>query len=168
MKKLLAVLALALSVNVYAFEMKDCEVKFSPNGGVADMITGFIDSAQSKVRVLAYSFTRLEIAESLVNAKKRGVDVRAVLDQSNDGYRYSKAPLLIKAGIPTFYDRKHAIMHNKVIIIDDNIIMTGSYNFSGNAEWSNGENYIKCVSPDAASFYDENYGVHEAHSDRAK
>jgi phosphatidylserine/phosphatidylglycerophosphate/cardiolipin synthase-like enzyme len=68
--------------------------------------------------------------------------VQAVLDESNNTAKYSAATFLLHAGIPTFIDAKHAIAHNKIIIIDGRTVITGSFNFTKAAEERNAENLL--------------------------
>ncbi|HOF77241.1 MAG TPA: phospholipase D-like domain-containing protein [Smithellaceae bacterium] len=74
------------------------------------------------------------IAAALVRAHKRGIDVRVILDKNQKKDGYSSATFLKNAGIPTFIDSAHAIAHNKVMIIDAETVITGSFNFTKAAE----------------------------------
>lgn len=60
--------------------------------------------------------------------------VEVILDKSQRTEKYSSADLLAHAGIPTYIDTKHQIAHNKIIIIDTKRVLTGSFNFTKNAE----------------------------------
>lgn len=86
-----------------------------------------LGKAKSEVLVQAYSFTSKEIAKALVDALKRGVHVEVVLDKSNRNKKgkYSAADFTAHAGIPTFIDSAHAIAHNKVMVIDKEVVITG-------------------------------------------
>src|SRR3989304_5495849 len=94
------------------------QVCFSPKGGCTEAIINEIDRAKSEILVQAYSFTSAPIAKSLVSAHKRGVRVQAILDKSQRSEKYTSATFLSNAGIPTYIDSKHAIAHNKIMIID--------------------------------------------------
>lgn len=94
-----------------------------------------IVSATPHIR--AYSFTSAPIAKALVDAHKRDVKVQAILDKSQRSEEFTSATFLTNAGIPTFIDDKHAIAHNKVMIIDSTKVITGSFNFTKAAEESN-------------------------------
>ena len=96
----------------------ELEVAFSPNGGGTDLIIKVIHSAKTSIRVLAYSFTSAPIAQALVEAHKRSVDVQVVVDKSQKSEKYTSATFVANAGIPIRIDSKHAIAHNKVIIVD--------------------------------------------------
>ena len=108
------------------------------------MIVSILDHAQSQIRLQAYGFTSLPILTALVSAKHRGVDVVVILDKSDDrassGRSGSGAEFVARAGIPVFIDYRPAIAHNKVIVIDRHMVVTGSYNFTAAAEHRNTEN----------------------------
>lgn len=89
-----------------------------------------------------YSFTSAAIAQALVNAHKRGVAVQVILDKGQRTERYSSADFLAHAGIPTFIEARHAIAHNKIMIIDGAVVVTGSFNFTKAAENNNAENLL--------------------------
>jgi phosphatidylserine/phosphatidylglycerophosphate/cardiolipin synthase-like enzyme len=120
----------------------ELEVAFSPHGGCTTLVVKVIDSAKTSVRVLAYSFTSAPIAKALVDAHKRGVDVQVVVDKSQRSARYTSATFIANAGIPTRIDFKHAIAHNKVIIVDGRTVEQGSFNYTKAAENSNAENVL--------------------------
>ena len=119
------------------------DVAFSPNGGVTNLVLQTINQSHSSILVEAYSFTSKEIATALVNAKKRGVMIKIILDKSqvNKG-KYSSAKFFANQGFNLHIDTKHQIFHNKVMIIDDNTIITGSFNFTNAAEKKNAENLL--------------------------
>jgi phosphatidylserine/phosphatidylglycerophosphate/cardiolipin synthase-like enzyme len=106
------------------------------------------------------------IAGAVVAAHRRGVKVTVLLDKSNRREKYSAADFLRNAGVPTFIDSKHAIAHNKVMVIDDATVITGSFNFSKAAEEDNAENLL--IIRDArelASKYTANWQHHAKHSE---
>jgi phosphatidylserine/phosphatidylglycerophosphate/cardiolipin synthase-like enzyme len=143
------------------------EVYFSPHGGCTDAVVREIESARSTILVQAYSFTSSPIAKALVDARKRGVRVQAILDKSElkEG-SYSEADFLAHVGVPTLIDAEHAIAHNKVIILDGQVVLTGSFNFTRQAETSNAENLLVIRSPALARQYTANWQLHAEHSER--
>lgn len=140
-------------------------VYFSPSGGATDAVVRELNAAQTQVLVQAYSFTSAPIAKALVDAHKRGVKVLAVLDKSNETDKYSAATFLHNAGMPPLIDDQHAIAHAKVMVIDSETIVTGSFNFTKAAEERNAENLL--VIKDASELvraYEQNIRMHAAHS----
>ncbi|MFZ1037152.1 MAG: phospholipase D family protein, partial [Smithella sp.] len=124
--------------------LKDTPVKayFSPKGGCTDAIINEIEQAKTEIKVQAYSFTSAPITKALVSAHKKGIKVQVILDKSQCSERYISATFLLNAGIPIYIDAAHAIAHNKIIIIDQDTIITGSFNFTKAAEEKNAENLL--------------------------
>jgi phosphatidylserine/phosphatidylglycerophosphate/cardiolipin synthase-like enzyme len=141
------------------------ETYFSPKGGVTDAVVREIDAAEQTIFVQAYSFTSAKIAEALVNAHRRGVVVHVILDRSNVGEKYSYADFLAHSGVPVLIDARHEIAHNKIMILDGQVVITGSFNFTKQAETSNAENLLVIRDRQIAERYLENWHDHEAHSE---
>ena len=141
------------------------QVYFSPRGGATDAVVNALDHATNAVLVQAYSFTSAPIAQALVNAHRRGIKVQVILDHSQRTEKYSEADFLKNSGIPTLIDARHAIAHNKIIIIDGYLIITGSFNFTRAAEEHNAENLLLIKHPVLAQQYIANWQAHEQHSE---
>lgn len=161
---LLLLLFLSGSLRTVAEDLT-AQVFFSPGGNCTAACVTEIANAKKSILVQAYSFTSLPIARALVEAKKRGVSVVAVLDKSQRTEKYTSADFIAHAGIPTFIDDKHAIAHNKVMIIDDAVVITGSFNFSKAAEERNAENLLVLRDEKLAARYVANWKTHKAHSE---
>jgi phosphatidylserine/phosphatidylglycerophosphate/cardiolipin synthase-like enzyme len=123
-----------------------------------------ISQAKQEILVQAYSFTSKDIAKALVAAHKRGVRTVIILDKSNQSKRYSAADFTFNMGIPTYIDAKHATAHNKVMIIDKETVITGSFNFTKAAEERNAENLLILRSKELAERYIANWEKHKQHS----
>jgi phosphatidylserine/phosphatidylglycerophosphate/cardiolipin synthase-like enzyme len=141
------------------------QVYFSPKGGATEAVVAALDHATNAVLVQAYSFTSAPIAKALVEAHRRGVDVQVILDHSQRTEKYSEADFLKNSGIPTLIDAQHAIAHNKIMIIDGYVVLTGSFNFTKAAEEHNAENLLVINDPVLAKRYIENWHAHEQHSE---
>jgi phosphatidylserine/phosphatidylglycerophosphate/cardiolipin synthase-like enzyme len=141
------------------------EICFSPHGGCTEAVVSEIDHARTSILVQAYSFTSVPIAKALVDAHHRGVQVHAILDHSQRSEKYTEADFLVHAGIPTLIDAKHAIAHNKVMVIDGQVVLTGSFNFTKAAEESNAENLLIIRDEAIAAKYTANWQQHAAHSE---
>jgi phosphatidylserine/phosphatidylglycerophosphate/cardiolipin synthase-like enzyme len=124
-----------------------------------------LGQATNSVLVQAYSFTSAPIAKALVDAHRRGVKVQVILDRSQRTEKYSEADFLKNNGIPTLIDDQHAIAHNKIMIVDGYIIITGSFNFTKAAEEHNAENLLVINDPELAKKYTANWQAHEQHSE---
>ncbi len=143
------------------------QVYFSPNGGCTKAIVEALNRAKSEVLIQAYSFTSKEIAKALLDAHKRGVHTEILLDKSNRSKsgKYSAADFTAHAGIPTYIDPAHAIAHNKIMIIDKSIVITGSFNFTRAAEDHNAENLLIIHDGKLAQLYIQNWETHKKHSE---
>ena len=137
-----------------ASEVNTC---FTPPAGCGAVIAGLISKAQDSIYIQAYGFTSGEIAKALINAHERGVKVRVLLDKSNIGAKHSKMRDIRKAGIEVSIDKVSGIAHNKVIIIDKQKVITGSFNFTASADIRNTENVIIVNDREVAKRYLENW-----------
>lgn len=140
-------------------------VCFTPGDQCADDLIARIDAAKLSIRVQAYSFTSKDIADALIRARSRGVDVIAILDKSQTRERYSMIDEMKDGGILVYIDDCCAIAHNKVMIIDERIVVTGSYNFTKSAEVRNAENMLIIDDPTLAARYLDNWQKHRQGSD---
>lgn len=162
-------LALCLAFPVFAapatYHPASVQVWFSPKGGCTEAVVATINAATKSVRVQAYSFTSAAIAAAVVAAHKRGIDVQVVLDKSQRTEKYSSADFLVNGGVPTFIDAKHAIAHNKIIVVDGLLVLTGSFNFTKSAEEKNAENLLLITDAKLAAAYLANWQEHREHAD---
>jgi phosphatidylserine/phosphatidylglycerophosphate/cardiolipin synthase-like enzyme len=140
-------------------------VYFAPGGSPTKAVVAELAAAHRTVHVQAYSFTSAPIAKALVDAKRRGVNVEAILDKSNERAQYSSADFLAHEGVETYIDSRHAIAHNKIMIIDDSIVLTGSFNYTKAAEEKNAENLLVVRDESLAREYEANWEKHLAHSE---
>lgn len=141
------------------------DVLFSPDGGCQDRIIAEIKKAKKRIRVQMYMFTSKEIADALADAKKHGVDCEIMVDKSQEKMTYGRLPVLNRAGVSLLVDAEHEIANNKIMLIDDDVILTGSYNYTKAAEDKNAENLL-IIKGHAEVFarYSANYDAHKAHS----
>jgi len=146
-------------------KLTNWQIYFSPHGGCTEAIIRELNKAQSTILVQAYSFTSAPIAKALLNAHKRGVKVEVILDKSQRTQKYSSATFLFNAGIPVKIDAKHAIAHNKIMIIDGETVVTGSFNFTKAAEENNAENLLIIRDKKLAERYIKNWREHAQHSE---
>lgn len=140
-------------------------VHFSPKGSCTEAVVAQIKSARHEILVQAYSFSSKPIAQALVDAKARGVHVEIILDRSNEQEAYSDLAFFQEQGLVPALDAHHAIAHNKVMILDKGTLITGSFNFTHQAEMDNAENLLVLKGhPELVRLYRENFLAHKAHS----
>lgn len=158
------VISVILFASVPAYSADSPQVCFSPKGGCTQLIVDIIDQAKSSVLVQAYSFTSKPIAAALLKAHDRGVKVSVVADKTARR-KGEQAAHLASLGVDVTVDDKHAIAHNKVMVIDGDTVITGSFNFTAAAEKSNAENVLILHDKALADKYAANWQVHRKHSD---
>ncbi len=142
----------------------ETRVYFSPKGGCQDALVQELKKARREILVQAYSFTADPLTFGLVDAKKRGVKVEVLLDKSNEVEKYSDLHILLEQGLDPHIDHDHAIAHNKIMIIDQKVLVTGSFNFTNQAEGENAENLvIMRGNSELIQRYRENFFHHKAH-----
>jgi len=156
---------LCLAFGVLSASATEVKIYFSPNGGCEDAIIETLSHARREVDVAMYAFTSRGLAKALVEAKRRGVKVRVVLDSSFDQEnRYSKGEYLRRSGIPVRLVAPRGQwgrarewegkMHNKFAVVDGTTVITGSYNWTVTAERVNHENLLIFThSPKVAEAY---------------
>ncbi len=142
----------------------DVQVFFSPQGGAQQAVVEAVDHAQKQVLMQAYLFSNKAITEALIRAYKRGVDVRIIIDQKMLAKKRTTVPMLYENSVPTYIDTTHRTAHDKIIIIDSDIVITGSFNFVEAAEQSNGENLLVLRSAGLNQAYRKNWEKHFGHS----
>jgi phosphatidylserine/phosphatidylglycerophosphate/cardiolipin synthase-like enzyme len=130
------------------------ETYFSPDDKVAAKVIRALSQARTSIDFMVYSFTSDPIADALLERGAAGVTVRGVFDQSqareNQGSEHVK---LKEAGHDIRIDGISGLLHHKVFIIDGSVVITGSYNFSANAERKNDENLLIIYDPDLARLF---------------
>ena len=137
-------LGLALCSPTPAAYAASIETGFSPEGTALQLVLKTIESAQHEIRLMGYSFTSPEVVSALVRAKHRGVDVKIVLDEKGNRSKASQAAMniVVNAGIPLRTNGRYAIMHDKVIIVDNHTVEAGSFNYTRSAASRNSENVL--------------------------
>jgi phosphatidylserine/phosphatidylglycerophosphate/cardiolipin synthase-like enzyme len=137
---------------------------FSPKGGCTAAILAEVAAARSEVLVQAYSFSCPDIAAALAAAAARGVRVVVLLDRSNESETYSALGELAGHRVEVWIDAAHAIAHNKVVVIDGRTVLTGSFNFTRQAEHENAENLLVLRDHRGlAAAYRANFHAHKEH-----
>ena len=138
-------------------------VYFTPPANAVTAIIKAIDASEREVLVQAYGFTHNGIAQALARAHQRGVLVRVLLDKKSASSNRYVIGLLENAQIQVRQDGKHAIAHNKVMVIDLDKVITGSFNFTNSAATRNAENFLILKSEDLAQQYRLQWKNHWAH-----
>lgn len=151
----------------FSLESAPSKVFFNPNEDCIKGIIKEIEVGTREILVQSYSFSSIPIRNALINAQKRGAKVDIIFDkdeQKNQNYKAAKS--FSKTGVTVYLDGNHAAAHNKVIIIDRETVITGSFNFTNTAETKNAENVLVVKSKTLAGLYAENWYAHVKHSSK--
>jgi len=169
--RLLALVFFAVLLATAPARAAQIQACFSPSlpGGCDPLATVLqtIDGARKTVLVQMYALTSRQIVTALVNAKRRGVDLRAIVDRSqlredrSDTYAVGR---LASGGVPVLVDAVPGLMHNKVMIVDGATVVTGSFNYTWSAEHRNAENLLVIHDPALAVEYAQNWNIRAARS----
>lgn len=139
------------------FTLAKTEVYFSLSDNPQKAIIKNINQAEAFINIAMYVFTDKEIALSLVKARERGVKVRLYLDKDQVDYQYSQSRFLVQKGIKTRISSNNYIMHNKFAIIDNRILLTGSYNWTFSANNRNDENLMVIDDPEIIEIFQNQF-----------
>ena len=149
-------LAALLSVCSVAHAQPSVEVGFSPEGSARKLVLDTIGSAKLSIQMLAYAFQAPDIAQALVDARKRGVEVRVVVDKKRNLNKTSRKAmhLVTRNGVELRTNDHFHIHHDKTLIVDGSTVETGSFNYAESAETKNSENVVVIRGmPDVARQY---------------
>ena len=139
---ILPFLVLILFITISVSPLAKTVVYFSLSDNPQKAIIQNINRAEAFINIAMYTFTDKDILLSLENAQERGVKVRVYLDRSQIESTYSISRLLVQKGIKTRVSTNNYIMHNKFAIIDNSLLLTGSYNWTASANTRNDENLM--------------------------
>jgi phosphatidylserine/phosphatidylglycerophosphate/cardiolipin synthase-like enzyme len=142
---------------------------FTPEDHADEMIITAINMAQRQVLVQGYSFSHRRIADALVRARSRGIEVAVLLDQEQSHAALAVIRNLVRSGALVMIDPRHAAAHNKIMVIDngyaDCAVVTGSFNFTYAAQHRNAENaLILRGNPPLCEAYFNNWRRHQIHA----
>ncbi|MFA7241674.1 MAG: phospholipase D family protein [Sulfuricellaceae bacterium] len=146
------------------------QVAFTPGDDGVALIVQAIEGARKQVLVQAYSFTSRTIAQALIDAQRRGLDVQLLADPKQaENNKNNMVKYVAAAGVPTFFDEEHDSAHNKVMVIDaetsNPVVITGSFNFTQAAQFKNAENLLLFHgNPQLTAAYLRNWRKHREHA----
>jgi phosphatidylserine/phosphatidylglycerophosphate/cardiolipin synthase-like enzyme len=142
-----------------AVSAKRVDAFFCPQDNCADKLIERIDSAQNSLFIAIYSFTHDGIADAVVRAEQRGVEVMVVFDNDQSLNEASDDEKLVQAGVKVARRNGSGYMHNKFAVIDGNVVATGSFNYSMNADTRNEENLVFIESGEIADKFKADFDL---------
>ena len=134
------------------------QIFFSPEDKVLDRIIPIVSNAQSNIRFLAFSFTDYPLAEAMIIRAAAGVDVAGVYEKVGSETESAELRTFYCANVPVRQDGNPRFLHDKLIIVDNRIVITGSFNFSSNATENNDENVMIVDNAEIANLYMQEFG----------
>jgi phosphatidylserine/phosphatidylglycerophosphate/cardiolipin synthase-like enzyme len=129
------------------------QVLFSAEDHAVSNLIALVNDAKTSIRFLAFSFTDYPLAKAMIDRTLVGVDVRGVYETFGSNGVGAELKTFWCAHIPVRQDGNGSFLHDKIIIIDDSIVVTGSLNFSSNADDDNEENVVILDNPEIAALY---------------
>jgi tetratricopeptide (TPR) repeat protein len=154
---IIALTIIILTLTLCLSTLAKTEVYFSLSDNPQKEIIKNINQAEDFINIAMYIFTDREIAIPLIEARERGVKVRLYLDKDQVDYKYSQSRFLVQKGIKTRVSSNKYIMHNKFAIIDNRILLTGSYNWTFSANHRNDENLMVIDDPEIITRYQNQF-----------
>lgn len=136
---------------------RTAQVCFSPYGECELLVLKHIEAAREEILVQSYTLTSKTISEALFLKKKNGVQVRIICEKENIRGKKSKVKKLLRRGIMSRIDSIPGIAHNKVILLDKSLVITGSYNWSSGANSRNSENILFLKDKNVSRLYLKNW-----------
>lgn len=136
------------------------ETYFAPEEELAPVIANYVAEAQEEILFMAFAFTEESIGSAMLDRALEGVRVRGVFETVGSQSEFSYFGRMRDARLPNLQVRQDGnprIMHHKVIIVDGEMIIFGSFNFSANANDSNDENVVIVHDPQFASYFEEEF-----------
>lgn len=138
--------------NLFYVNNDRIEVYFCPEDWCANEVLYTLDEAKRSIYFMTYSFTHDQIGDMLIKKKNQGLDIRGIMEKSQSS-QYSEFKKLNESGINVIWDKNKGLMHNKVFVIDNSIVITGSFNPTLNGDTSNDENLVIIYNPEVAGKY---------------
>ncbi len=142
-----------VSRQVIAIDNTLVQVLFAAEDDVIEAIIPLIEDAESSIRFMAFSFTHDDLGTAVLDRANAGVSVQGIFETRGSETEYSEMSTLYCNNVNVRQDGNPGTFHHKVFIIDDKYVVTGSLNFSDNANDSNDENVIILNNRDIAAEY---------------
>ena len=131
----------------------EIQVMFASEDNVMDFLVDIVSEAEQSIRFMAFSFTYVPLGDAMRERYQAGVDVSGIFELRASETEYSEMPAMFCLGMPVRQDGNPGTFHHKVLVIDEYLVVTGSLNFSQNADRSNDENILVIGNEEIAAAY---------------
>jgi phosphatidylserine/phosphatidylglycerophosphate/cardiolipin synthase-like enzyme len=133
------------------------QILFSAEDKAVGHLIALVNDAQTSIRFLAFSFTDYPLAKAMIDRAAAGVDVQGVYEAFGSSSPRAELKTFYCAQVPVRQDGNGSFLHDKIIIIDNSIVVTGSLNFSSSGDDENEENVVILENADIAAQYLQEY-----------
>ena len=142
-----------VGVPIIYLDGRKVENYFCPEDSCSEQIIRVLGEAEKSIKFMTFSYTHEGIANTMLIKNKEGIEIKGVFEKTGAGSEYSKYKVLKYQGADVRKDNNSATMHHKVFIIDESIVITGSFNPSANADTGNDENILIIYDSEVAADY---------------
>jgi phosphatidylserine/phosphatidylglycerophosphate/cardiolipin synthase-like enzyme len=142
---------------VFTIDSARVENYFAPEDQVMDKVIKNVSLATKSIHFMVFSFTHDDLGEAMLKIADDGIEVEGIFETTGASTKYSECGSLLQAGLDVRLDGNPRTFHHKVIIVDQSIVILGSFNFSDNANKSNDENLLIIFSQELAKEYEDEY-----------
>lgn len=142
-------------------------VHFSPSVNTLAHIARRLDEAKTSIDVAMYYCTNARLRQALIDAERRGLAIRVILDRSQRGQPTAAYEVLRAHNVPTRIDAREKLHHNKYCVIDSHRVLIGSTNWTDNAMRKNAEALVDIDDPTTAADFAANFATHWQHANYA-
>ncbi|MDA8876921.1 phospholipase D-like domain-containing protein [bacterium] len=126
---------------------------FSPGDDCENAIVSSIRNAKHSVKICVFTISENVISDAVVKAHKKGISVKIITDNDKLNDMGSDIRMLSKAGIRIRIDQSSSHMHHKFCVVDKEVLLTGSYNWTKSAADRNQENILVTEDPKMVKSY---------------
>jgi cardiolipin hydrolase len=126
---------------------------FSPGDDCENAIVSCIRNAKHSVKICVFTISENVISDAIVKAHKKGISVKIITDNDKLNDMGSDIRMLSKAGVRTRIDQSASHMHHKFCLVDKEVLLTGSYNWTKSAADRNQENILVTEDPKMVKSY---------------
>ena len=134
-----------------------CECHFFPNPANEEKVVSMLRTCKKTLDVAIFSLTLDSIAEAILEAYQRGIKVRMIADDECAKNKGSNVKLIASVGVPCKTDNAIYHMHHKFAVLDESVVIMGSFNWTGQAVKYNQENIFFYEDKNIASQYAQEF-----------
>ena len=138
-------------------EIKSSKACFSPGKNCSEQIRSLIRNAEHKIDICVFTISDDDISGEILEAKKRGVNVRIITDDDKSHDMGSDISKFIEQGINVEMDHSSAHMHHKFAIFDREALVNGSFNWTKSASDYNQENIVVLYEPKLINMFQDEF-----------